>query len=181
MRPGNDAIRREIVGIGQDLPDRRLRILDPIGDPVSFGVGDRLRLGVELQPDLRLHVARTRPAHQRLDHARRFGLVFQDPLVFPLARLGGGAGGLIDSSCHRRPLAMAIRRWSGQQDSNLRPEVPKTVLSAFPTFPSFSYFALAVEKPHVSLSLPFPALYKLSGLVVTRWSQIRRARGRQWP
>src|SRR6516165_4318395 len=70
MRPGNDPVRREIVGIGQDLARDRLRLFDPVGDAVALGVGDRLLLGAETQLDLRAHVGRTRPAHQRLDLAR---------------------------------------------------------------------------------------------------------------
>src|SRR5580704_19738686 len=51
MRPRNDAIRRKIVGIGQDSPGDRLRVFYPIGDAVALGVGDRLRLVIELKPD----------------------------------------------------------------------------------------------------------------------------------
>src|ERR1700733_8400850 len=64
MRPGDDPVRSEIVGIGQDLARLRLRLLDPVGDAVALGVGDRLLLGVEAQLYLRPHVGRARPAHQ---------------------------------------------------------------------------------------------------------------------
>src|SRR5271170_7801605 len=46
MRPGNDAVRRKIVGIGQDLAGDRLPLLDPVGNAVALGVGDCLLLGV---------------------------------------------------------------------------------------------------------------------------------------
>src|SRR5271165_3222074 len=129
MRPGNDAIRLKIVGIGYDLAGRRLRVLDPIGDAVALGIADRLVPGVEAQLDLRFHIARARPAHQRIDRARNLGLVFEDPFVLRLPRLGRGAGWSINAGGHKVPCSIT-RRWSGQQDSNLRPEVPKT--SALP-------------------------------------------------
>src|ERR1700689_5144856 len=130
MRPGNDAVRREIIGIRQDLAGDRLRLLDPVGNAVAFGVVDRLLLGVEVELHLRLHVGRTRPAHQWLDLARLLGLIFEHPLIFPLPRLHGAAGRLIDASGHDGPQVLSSLRWSGQQDLNLRPEVPKT--SALP-------------------------------------------------
>jgi hypothetical protein len=100
MRPGRESIVAEIIGVRNYLPGRRLRRLDPIGDTMPFGVGDGLLLRIEAQSDLSFHVGRTRPAHERIDLARFFRLVFEDPAVFRLTRLGRGAGRPIDSRRH---------------------------------------------------------------------------------
>src|SRR5580692_2282133 len=131
VRPGAAPRVGEIVGIGNAEPGRRLTLERLVGDAVALAIGDGLFLGVEFEPQLLLHVARTGPAHQRLDGARLFGLVIQHPFL----GLGGAglhrrAGWFIDSGGHKRlPLDAPSRSeggWSGQQDLNLRPGVPKT-------------------------------------------------------
>ena len=42
MRPGNGAVRREIIGIGEDPARHRLGLLDPVGDAVALGIAGRL-------------------------------------------------------------------------------------------------------------------------------------------
>src|SRR5271166_4012943 len=70
MRPGNDAVRQKIVGIGQDLAGDRFWLFEPIRSPAALGVGDRLLFGVEGELHPRLHVARARPARQRITPSR---------------------------------------------------------------------------------------------------------------
>src|ERR671916_664505 len=77
VRPGNAPAIGEIVRIGHGAPGRLFRLDHLVGDAVALRIGDRLLLGREAQLDLALHVARGGPAHQRLDRARLFGLVFE--------------------------------------------------------------------------------------------------------
>lgn len=101
MRPGDDPVRGEVVGIRKRFAGDRFRLLDAIRDAVALRIGDRLVLGVELELDLRLHVGRARPAHQRLDRTRNLGRVFQHPLViFRPPRLGRRTGRKIDARGH---------------------------------------------------------------------------------
>ena len=54
---------------------------------------------------------------------------------------------------------MSLRRWSGQQDLNLRPEVPKIDLTGCPTYSSsVPGFALAVDSAKVSSFIAFPGV-----------------------
>ena len=99
-------VEGEIVGIGHALPLRRLALEHFVGDAVALAIGDRLLLGVEAQPHLLLHVAGTGPAHQRLDRARLFGLVIQDPFLgLGGTGLHGGAGRFVDAGGHRPAMA----------------------------------------------------------------------------
>src|SRR5581483_208058 len=55
----------------------------------------------ESQADLRLHIPRAGPAHQRIDLARGLGLVLEQPLLGAgRARLHGGLGRLVDAGSH---------------------------------------------------------------------------------
>jgi hypothetical protein len=56
VRPGNNTVRRKIVGIGQNLGRLGLRLLDAVGDAATLGIGNRLFLAVELELHLRAHV-----------------------------------------------------------------------------------------------------------------------------
>jgi len=74
---------------------------DLIGDPFFFSVGNGLVAGVELELNLLQHVARTCPAHQRVDPPRLLGFELQEPELRPgLARLHGCPGWLINSRAH---------------------------------------------------------------------------------
>src|SRR6266487_2496923 len=134
VRPGITAVCGEVVGIGHATPHRRLGFEDLVGNAVPLAIGDRLLGRVKTQLDLLTHVARTGPAHQRFDFARLFRLVLEHPFL-SLGDAGqhGGLRGLIDARRHvsRSPCARTAELWSGQQDLNLRPGVPKT-LSAWP-------------------------------------------------
>src|SRR5580693_3891117 len=124
MRPSTAPRRGEVVRIRNALPLGRRALENFVGDPVAFAIGNGLVLGVEIKPQLLSHVSRAGPAHQRLDGAPLLRLVIQDPFL----GLGGpglhrGAGGFVDSGGHGPAIA---EKWSGQQDLNLRPGVPKT-------------------------------------------------------
>ncbi len=75
--------RFEIVGIAEDFTRRRLGILDPVAQAVFPGISDRFFLGGKIQPHLARHIARTRPAHQRVDPAWRGRFEFQNPKLRP--------------------------------------------------------------------------------------------------
>jgi hypothetical protein len=93
--------RFEIIGIALDFPGRWLCVLDPVTQAVFPGISDRLFLGREIQPHLARHIARTRPAHQRVDLAWRGGFEFQNPKLRPgNAGLGRGPGGAVNPCGH---------------------------------------------------------------------------------
>src|SRR5262245_19009887 len=95
MCPCAVAAEAEIVGIGLAHRATWLWLHNAVGDAAAFGVGDRLLLGLEGEADLRLHVARARPAHQRIDLARHLRLVLEEPLLAAgRTRLHGGLCGL---------------------------------------------------------------------------------------
>src|SRR6185437_717781 len=101
MAPGDFPVEAEIVGIGLGDGLGSVGLEDLEVDAVLFGVGDGFFLSVEFEQDLLAHVGRRRPAHQRVDAARGFGLVFQDPLLGARpARLHGVPGGLVDTRAH---------------------------------------------------------------------------------
>src|ERR1700704_4976355 len=130
MRPGIAPVEGEIVGVGHDAARRRVGMKDLVGDAMALAIGGRLFEGFEAQVHLLAHVARTGPAHQRLDLARLFGLVVEHPFL-GLAGTGlhRSLRGLVDASRHVLSLALTVENaaaWSGQQDLNLRPGVPKT-------------------------------------------------------
>ena len=130
MRPGIAAVEGEIVGVGHDAAGRRSGMKDLVGDAVALAVRGRFVEGVEAQMHLLAHVARAGPAHQRLDLARLFGLVIEHPFLgLAGAGLHRSLCGLVDAGRHDLSLALTVvmpRHWSGQQDLNLRPGVPKT-------------------------------------------------------
>src|SRR6188472_1741141 len=130
MRPGIAPVEGEIVGVGYDAARWRLGMKNLIGDAVALAIGGCLFEGVEAQVHLLAHVARTSPAHQRLDLARLFGLVIEHPFLgLAGAGLHRSLRGLVDAGRHGLSLVLAVRNaaaWSGQQDLNLRPGVPKT-------------------------------------------------------
>ena len=139
VRPGIAALESKIVGIGdhRGAPSASARQL--IGDAVTLGIGDRLLLGVEMQADLLAHVARAGPAHQRLDLTRLLPARSRAPIPWfwrcPTASRSSPACRFVRSwICVSRSIGLEThcdrRGWSGQQDLNLRPEVPKT--SALP-------------------------------------------------
>jgi hypothetical protein len=129
----------KIIRIGHNLPGGRFRVFQTIGDPMFFGISHRLFLGPKSQPHLRPHVVGARPAHQRINLARTLRFEFENPgPAFGKARLGRRFRRGVNSCVHSRTTngpGKAVKsgrncRWSGQQDLNLRPEVPKT--SALP-------------------------------------------------
>jgi hypothetical protein len=91
----------EIIGIAEDFPGRRLWVLDPVVQAVLPSISDRFFLGGEIQSHLARHIARTRPAHQRVDLAWRRGFELQNPKLGPRnARLGCGPGRAINPCSH---------------------------------------------------------------------------------
>src|SRR5690606_11977761 len=70
---------REMVGIGLDGPARSLRFEHLILDAMLPGIGDRFFPGVETERDLGVRIARTRPAHKRLDTTRASRLELENP------------------------------------------------------------------------------------------------------
>src|SRR5271166_2632734 len=127
MRPWITARVGKIVGVGHGAMRRRLGMGDLIGNAVALAVSDRLFGGIEGEPHLLAHVTRGGPAHERLDFARRLGLVVEHPfLCARIARLHRGPRGFVDACRHRLSPPIPLSAWSGQQDLNLRPGVPKT-------------------------------------------------------
>src|SRR5262249_5789553 len=127
------ALKGEVVGVRDDAAGRRFVRGDLVGDPAPLAVGDCLLGGIELEPHLLAHVTGAGPAHQRLDLARLPGPVVEHPfLALGVTPLHRGLRGLVDAGNHDRSAVLdeESAAWSGQQDSNLRPEVPKT--SALP-------------------------------------------------
>ncbi len=98
MRPGIAALVGEIVRVGHDVAHRRLVLGHLVGDAEALAIGHRLLRGVEVQAHLLAHVARARPAHERIDLPRLFGLVVEHPLLgLGGARLHRGLAGLVDA------------------------------------------------------------------------------------
>lgn len=83
MGPLVETIRFEIVGIAENFPRHWGRFLDPVAQAVFAGIGDGFVLGGEFQPYLAVHIARTRPSHQRIDLAWCCGSEDQDPKLGP--------------------------------------------------------------------------------------------------
>src|SRR3954451_7712062 len=110
MRPRAAALEGEIVGIRQSAARRRrLRLEYLARDAVALAIGDGFLGAVELQVNLLAHVARTGPAHQRLDLARLFGLVVEHPFLrLAGAGLHGSLRGLVDACRHDRSLALTV-------------------------------------------------------------------------
>src|SRR4051794_37797360 len=129
MGPLADAIELEVIRIGQRAPLDFLRLFDAVGDAFPLSVGDCFFLGVEPEAQLLAHVAGTGPAHQRLDLASFVLLENEQPLLGPgHAGLVGGFGRLVDPCGHESSASLERApggRWSGRQDSNLRPSGPK--------------------------------------------------------
>src|SRR5262249_28811049 len=126
VRPQPAARVGEVVGIRHGAAAVLLGLEHLVRNAVALAIGDRLLPGVEEQAELLLYVAGAGPAHERLDLARLLGFVVQHP--FPgarRARLHRALRGLVDA-CQHGGSPGAVARWSGQQDSNLRPAVPKT-------------------------------------------------------
>jgi len=103
--PGAPAVDREILGIAH-RPDIRLARLGPDDhgvDAVAAGIILGSLAAVEGQPDLRLGVVGTGPAHQRVDLAGGGGGEVQNPVMgLGLAGLHRGPGGLVDAGAHGR-------------------------------------------------------------------------------
>src|SRR6476469_8005554 len=126
MRPAVKAAEFEVVGVSLRLDLRPLRLVDAKRDAVARGVGHGLFERRELHAHLRSRVVGARPAHQRLDLARRSRLVIEHPVARAgAALLHGGLGWFVDAGNHLRLVPVDEREWSGQQDSNLRPPAPK--------------------------------------------------------
>ena len=103
MCPAADSAEFEVLRIGFRFQRCLLRLVDAEGNATARGIGDGLLQARELHADLRSGVARTCPAHQRLDRPRGLRLVFQDP--FAHARpslLHGSLGGLVDAGGHEQ-------------------------------------------------------------------------------
>ena len=93
--------RFEIIGIALDFPGLWLGVLDPVAQAVFSGISDRFFLGGEMQPHLARHIAGTRPAHQRVDLARRGGFEIQNPKLGPgNARLSCRPGRAVNPCAH---------------------------------------------------------------------------------
>src|SRR5215831_7984916 len=127
MRPAVEAPKFEVVGVGLWLQFGLLRLFDAEGNAMPCGVGNGFFLARKLQADLRSRIVGARPAHQRLDGSRAFRLINEHPFVCASAALlHRGLCRLEDAGnhvvSHHSPLT---GRWSGQQDSNLRPPAPK--------------------------------------------------------
>ena len=101
MRPLALASILEIVSVSADRPLSLFRLEQLVGDAIALGVGDGFVAAVERQAHLALHVAGSRPAHQRVDTAGFLGFEFEDPFLgVGLARLHGIAGGFVDACKH---------------------------------------------------------------------------------
>src|SRR5262245_18288680 len=125
MRPAADAPELEVLRVGLRLDLGLPRLLDAEGDALARGVGDRLLLRLEAHANLRARVVGARPAHQRLEAARPVALELEHPFARRRASLlPRAACRLEDTGCHWTSMRR-MRRWSGQQDSNLRPPAPK--------------------------------------------------------
>src|SRR5262245_47346821 len=100
--PGPFAPKAEIVGIGLSHGLARFWLHHVIGEAIALRIGHGFFLAVEVEADLGLHVARTRPTHQGLDFAGCLRLKLEHPL-FGAGRPGlhGGLGRLIDTGGHR--------------------------------------------------------------------------------
>src|SRR5437588_9080900 len=108
MRPGIAAICGEIIGVRHAAARRRLVLEDLIGNAVALAIRDRFLERVEAELDLLAHIARARPAHQRLDLARLFGLEVEHPFLgLRNAGLHRSLGGLVDTRRHAQPFARA--------------------------------------------------------------------------
>src|ERR1700692_3158227 len=101
MGPGLAAPECKIIGVGGLTAYRCLRFNDLIGNALTLAIRHSVFLGVEAKGELLLHVARTGPAHQRLDRARLLGFIIE----LPFPGLGGPRlhrvfGGLKDACGH---------------------------------------------------------------------------------
>src|SRR5688572_27508902 len=82
----------EVVGVGLDLDLYRLGGDEMIVEAVALRISDRGFLAVEIEPHLRLGVARARPSGQRVGAERRLALELEQPAAgVGLPRLGGSA------------------------------------------------------------------------------------------
>src|SRR5499433_3905754 len=114
MRPGIAAVDGEIVGVGDAAPLNRLGFEELVGNAVALAIGDRFLGTLEAQLHLLTHVARARPAHQRLDLARLFRLVLEHPFLgLGRAGLHRGPRGLVDACDHGLSLARASKYMVG--------------------------------------------------------------------
>ena len=96
----------EIIRISLQLEPARRSGVQFSSDPVLVSIGLRGGTARKGQLHLRLGVARTRPAHQRIRPLGLRGSKFEDPFVKPgLARLHGVFGALKDTCRHAASLA----------------------------------------------------------------------------
>ena len=101
MGPGVAALKGKIVGVCDGAPFRWGGLEHLKSDAVALTVGDRLLLAAKVQTQLLAHVARRRPAHERLDPARHLRLKIEDPsLGIGAARLHGSFRWLVDARWH---------------------------------------------------------------------------------
>src|SRR5262249_6598784 len=108
VRRGVAAVDGEIVGVGDAPPLGRLGFEDLIGNAVALAIRDRFLGSVEAQLHLLTHVARAPPAHQRLNPARLFRLLFRPPFLgLGCAGLHRSFRGLVDACDHGLSLARA--------------------------------------------------------------------------
>src|SRR5271166_2408941 len=115
MRPGNDAVRQKIVGIGQDLAGDRFWLFEPIRNPAALGVGDRLLFGVEGELRPRLHVARARPARQRITPSKANSARAPSSALRTILAIAG------EDSGDRRKVASRILRGASEVPDPLGP------------------------------------------------------------
>jgi hypothetical protein len=101
MGPEANARRLKIVRIAEDFSRFRFGLFDAVTQAVFVGVGHGLFFGGKIQPDLARHIARTRPAHERIDPARLGGFEFQYPMLrLGMSRLSGSPGGAVNACGH---------------------------------------------------------------------------------
>lgn len=110
VRPGLGTVETEIVGVGNHLTCRFLRLNDAVFDALALCVGFGLFLRFECQLDLLLHVGAGGVAHDRIDLARNLGVEFQNPDIG--LRLAGLHGGFCRAVNLRRHVETApVGRW----------------------------------------------------------------------
>src|SRR5579862_2509699 len=129
MGPGAAPRGGEIIGVRNTGALAGFALEHLIRNAFALAIGDGFFLGVEAQPHLLLHIARTGPAHERLDRAGLLRFVVQNPFLgIAGAGLHCRARRFINAGSHEitLPRNKPSAGWSGQQDSNLRPVVPKT-------------------------------------------------------
>ena len=114
----------EIIGVILVLYASGLWILYARGQFVLLGEGQGLFLAVELQADLATGIRGTNPAHQGVSLFGRFRFEFKHPTFDVLTPGLHGRPSWFENSNFGH-IANSLGKWSGREDSNLRPPAPK--------------------------------------------------------